>query len=72
MKNVLKKGTIYETLAGYDIVTGSNGPLIDVDSYIVDMDGNSTFEGEFRKTAKEIATDMREVDGLNHTVIYKS
>ena len=70
-RDVIRKGSEIETLAGYEKVTGYNGSIVYTDSYEVDEDGKAEKLGERMLTLSEIGSLMREVDGKAHKVVYE-
>lgn len=67
----ITKGDTINTMAGYEVVKGYNGSIVDTDSYEIGEDGEPEKVGERRLTLEEIGHIMREVDGLNHKVFYE-
>ena len=70
-KETITKGSEISTLAGYMVATGYNGSIVYLDEYETDEDGEAEKVGERMLTLDEIAHEMKNVDGMNHKVIWE-
>ena len=74
----LKIGDSFKTLEGTATITGFNGNIVDCELKIIDYaedeNGNLDYDKEIKKieerrwTCKEIAAELKKVDGKNHKV----
>lgn len=70
-KTELSPGSRIELIDGFLIVKNCNDAgLYDIDEYIADDYGGCIFDECIRLTGPEIARRMKEVDGLNHKVVW--
>lgn len=68
----IKVGSEIDTVTGKLVVTGWNGHIAFVDEYEFDYDTEEEKKTcERMLTLSEIGKEMKEVDGLNHNVIWE-
>ena len=65
----IKKSSEIPTTDGYMVVKGiNNSGLIYLYEYEIDENGDAIAAGERHLTAEEIRNELKNVDGLNHSI----
>ena len=67
----ITKGTEISTIEGKIVATSYNGSIVYFDEYTLNEEGEYEYERERRLTLCEVGKVMKELDGMNHNVIWE-